>query len=242
MDLNILLWMGGMLFSLSIFAVKVGLGLSYGEVKRKGACVTLGGYIALFVGVALLSQTLMRVLEPLLRKGPYLHILIATGMIAWGLITIGRLGHEGRTTPQAGCCDVAPVSSLLLIVPCPVCIAAMTFSTWSALNAVKLPAALVGLGLGLAFAAMTLVVMALAGLRRSEHPETALGLTMITVGLYFIASLYLPAKIAEAKGMYASLATESNGVSTYHGVAIGAILLALMGVGFFAGKRREVKQ
>jgi predicted transporter len=242
MDLDILLWMGGMLFSLSIFAVKVGLGLSYGKVKRKGIYIALGGHIALFVGVALLSQTLMRILEPLLRKGPYLHICIATGMIAWGVVTIARLGHESRRSPQTGCCNSSPVPSLFLILPCPVCIAAMTFSTWSALNAVKLPAALVGLGLGFAFTAMTLVVVAFAGLGRSEHPETTLGLTMITVGLYFIASLYLPAKIAEAKGMYTSLATEGNAVSTYHGMAIGAILLALVVIGFFAGKPREAKQ
>jgi predicted transporter len=118
----------------------------------------------------------------------------------------------------------------------------MTLSTWSALTAVKLPAALVGLSLGVVFCAMTLAVMAVARLRRSEHPETALGLAMITVGLYLLASLYLPAKIEEAKAMYASLAPEQNGANPYHGAAIAGILMALAGIGFFAAKRREVKE
>ncbi len=33
MDLNLLLWVGGTLFSLGIFAVKTGTGLGYGQVS-----------------------------------------------------------------------------------------------------------------------------------------------------------------------------------------------------------------
>ncbi len=242
MDLNIVLWIGGMLFSLSIFAVKVGLGLGYGKVKAKGVSITLAGYVLLFVGVALLSQTLMRILEPLLRKGPYLHILIATGMIAWGFFTIRGLRHTSRSASQSECCGVPIVSTLLLITPCPVCIAAMAFSTWSAITAIKLPAAWVGLGLGLSFAAITLVVMALTRLRAVEHPETALGLAMITVGLYFIASLFLPAKIEEAKGMYQSFLTEGANIALNNTIGVFVLLFVAFVIGYLANKKGRVNE
>ncbi len=242
MNLNILLWICGMFFSLGIFAVKVGLGLGYGRIKKRWVCIALGGYVALFVGIALLSKTLIGIVDPLLRKGPYLHILIAAGMIAWGFHTIRRVGRTNGNDTQAECCGAPAVYSLPLILPCPVCICAITVSMWSALTVVRLHAALIGLGVGISFAAMTLAVMTIARFRRYEHPGIALGLTMITVGLYFVGSLFLPAKIEEAKGMYASLSTENNEVSSYHGMAIWAILLVVMLIGFFAGKRREVKQ
>ncbi|MFZ6007887.1 MAG: DUF2162 family putative transporter, partial [Nitrospirota bacterium] len=84
MDLNIILWIGGMLFSLGIFAVKVGFGLGFSKIKWKGIFLTLSMYLVLFVLIAVLSERLIQLLEPVLRKGPYLHALMAAGMIAWG--------------------------------------------------------------------------------------------------------------------------------------------------------------
>jgi len=60
MGLNILLWIGGMLFSLGIFAVKVGLGLGCGQYKTKGIALTLIGYTALFMVIAWASEWLMQ--------------------------------------------------------------------------------------------------------------------------------------------------------------------------------------
>lgn len=240
MDWNTLLWVGGMLFSLGIFAVKVGLGLRVGQAGAKWVGIFLFVYVLLFVMIAFLSQTLVGLLGPVLKKGPILHILVALGLIAWGIVSVRGL-H--RTDPPTAGKRGAPVlSSYLLIMPCPVCLTAMTFSTWTALAVIKLPPALVGLGLGLAFALMTLAVLGLATFKKGEHPETALGLTMITIGLYFVASLFLPARIEEARGMYASLATSSPNLNTYQAMGVAAILLALMLIGFFAGKYREVKK
>ena len=240
MDLSIVLWIGGMLFSLGIFAVKVGLGLGYGKVKAKGVSITLAGYVLLFVGVALLSQTLMPILEPLLRKGPYLHILMATGMIAWGFFTIRGLRHTSRSASQSDCCGVPILSTLLLIVPCPVCIAAMTFSTWAALGVIKLPSLIVGIGLGLIFALLTLAIVGLTRIKQTSSPEISLGLGMIAIGFYFMASLYLPAKIEEAKGVYASF-IPGNNLDMGSGIGIFVLLFLSLIIGYFAHKRMEVK-
>jgi predicted transporter len=234
MDLNILLWIGGMLFSLGIFALKVGLGLGYGKVKLRGIIATLTSYLVLFMVIALLAERLIRWLEPILRKGPYLHIILAAGLIAWGSYIIGSRGDGHAHTVRTG-------ARLMLIIPCPVCLTAMTFSTWAALNAVRLHPLLVGLGLGLAFALMAVIVMLAARLRPDNRSEAPLGLAMIVIGLYFVGSMFLPGKIEEAKGMYASFIMENAGAGNSGGTWLLAILPLVLLIGFFAKKlRREL--
>lgn len=242
MDLSIVLWIGGMLFSLGIFAVKVGFGLGFGGMRWKGIFLTLSMYLVLFILIAMLSESLIKVLEPVLKKGPYLHILMATGMIAWGFFTIRGLRHTSRSTPQSECCGVPIVSTLLLIVPCPVCIAAMTFSTWAALSVIKLPSLIVGIGLGVIFALLTLAIVGLTRIKQTSSPEISLGLGMIVIGFYFMASLYLPAKIEEAKGVYRSFIPDGNNVDMSNGIGMFVLLFLSLIIGYFAHKRMEVKE
>jgi MFS family permease len=117
----------------------------------------------------------------------------------------------------------------------------MTFSTWAALNAVRLHPLLVGLGLGLAFALMAVIVMLAARLRPDNRSEAPLGLAMIVIGLYFVGSMFLPGKIEEAKGMYASFIMENAGAGNSGGTWLLAILPLVLLIGFFAKKlRREL--
>lgn len=240
MNFEIVLWTGGMLFTLSVFALKVGFGLGYGRIGTKGVLLTLAGYVALFVLIALLSDRLIQFLEPLLRKGPYLHILIAAGMIAWGIFTIKGSHDMNHGENKTSKVHLNP--SLLLIIPCPVCATAMTFSTWTALSVIKLPAVLVGLGMGLTFAALSLLLMMVTRLRKSERPETPLGLTMLTVGVYFMASLFLPAKIEEAKGVYLSFHDNGGVMDTHNtGGTLLVLLIALL-IGYFSSSQKGVKE
>jgi predicted transporter len=235
MDLNIMLWIGGMIFSLGIFALKVGLGLGYGRVGAKGIALTLGCYTALFMVIAVAAGRLMRLLEPLLTKGAYMHNLLAAGMIIWGVVVIIR-GARHAEHPAGECREGLGGARLLLIIPCPVCLTAMTFSIWAALNAVKLPPLLTGLCLGSTFALMALLVALLARARSGASSETSLGMAMIVVGLYFVASLFLPAKIEAAKGMYASFITENRTATGNDGTGVLIFMLLLVLAGFIAGK------
>jgi len=239
MDLNSILWIGGMLFSLGIFAVKVGFGLGYGRIGTKGVSVTLAGYVVLFIIIALLSEKLIGMIAPILSKGPYLHLLMSAGLIAWGLYAI-RGSHVIHQTGQKTA-DAMLQPSLLLIIPCPVCIAAMTFSTWTALGVIKLPAALVGIGMGFSFAALTLLFLALARFGKSESPEASLGLAMIAIGLYFGASLLLPAKIEEAKGVYVSFIDKSGMMDNTNTIGVLLVLLIAMFIGYLR-KQKEYKK
>jgi predicted transporter len=227
MDLNILLWIGGTIFSLGIFAVKVGTGLGYGQIGRNGVMLTIGLYLALFELIALLADRLLRILEPLLRGGPWLHGIMALGMILWGLAIITR---QGAASP--------PGSSLALLIPCPVCLTAMTFSTWTALHSLPLQPWAVGIMLGGIFSIMTLLVMATIRPESSRRSVPSLGLAMITIGLYFIASLFLPSRIEQARGMYGSFLKElkpAAGTGTGGMILLGLLLTALL-VGFFTLK------
>lgn len=232
MEMNIALWIGGMLFSLGIFSVKVGFGLGFGRIRGRGLYAVLLSYLVLFVLLAVFSEGVMRLLAPALKRGPYLHVLMAVGMIAWGVTLV----RTKKTAPKAAVPGRAtgPLlrPALLLIIPCPVCLTAMTFSTWSALSVIALPPALVGLLLGAAFVVISLVLAKLLHLSNGERAEATLGVGMIGLGLYFITSLYLPAKIEEALGVYASFIREGGSLPTTDMFGIAGVLFAAFMAGY----------
>lgn len=259
MDLNIILWSGGMLFSLGIFSVKVGFGLGFGRITGKGMYAVLLSYLALFVLLAVFSGWIMELLEPALKRGPYLHALMAAGMIAWGISLVRTQKHEHEAAehpvplvtaaggPGRPGKDAAPPEgvrnhmlrpALLLLIPCPVCLTAMTFSTWSALSVIALPPALVGLLLGTTFVALSLVLSKGVRLRQSGRSGTGLGMGMIGIGLYFITSLYLPAKIEEARGIYSSFAGEGNNLPVNDMLGMAVVLSAAFIAGYLLFARQ----
>ncbi len=248
MDLNIILWLGGMLFSLGIFAVKVGFGLGFSGMKWKGVLLTLSLYLMLFIVIAVLSGHLIKLLEPVLKKGPYLHALMAAGMIGWGVYLLGSQKSEVRSQEfkiqdsKFNNSELSTLNSLLLLIPCPVCLSAMTFSTWAALSVIKLPSLIVGIGLGVIFALLTLAIAGLTRIKQTSSPEISLGLGMIAIGFYFMASLYLPAKIEEAKEVYKSFLTEGSNIALNNSIGVFALLFVALVIGYLTNKKREVKK
>ena len=255
MDLNMVLWIGGMLFSLSIFVVKVGFGLGLGSVRWPGIVLTLLLYLGIFILTAIFSASLIKILEPVVRKGPYLHALMAMGLIAWGILVLRHLAGQGaefglqphnRNYKAKDSVWVTYRSALFLLIPCPVCLTAIIFATWAALNVIKLPALLVGLGLGIVFTILTLLVYFL--IRHVTLNSTliskriGLGLSMVGIGLYFLTSLFLPARIEAAKTIYQSFATEGGNIALSDHLGVFLLLVVAILIGFLANKRREVSE
>jgi len=255
MDVNLVLWIGGMLFSLSVFVIKVGFGLGLGQVGWRGLVLTLSLYLMIFLLVAGFCETLIKILEPVVRQGPYVHIVMALGMMVWGLYLIRRPTradegcgvHAGRRPPTApDGARAAPRPALFLLLPCPVCLTAITFSTWAALQVIKLPAWVVGLGLGAAFISLSLLVYLCIKLFTLKttlvNQRIGLGLSMLAIGLYFLTSLFLPAQIEAAKSIYQSFSTEGGSMALSDHLGVFLLLLAALVVGFLVNKRREVSE
>lgn len=251
MDLNIILWTVGMFFSLGVFALKVGFGLSLGGSKYKQVLIALSIYMALFVMIAYFSQRLIGFLLPVLSSGQYIHLLMAAGLFIWGILLIRKQGDRvthkiefKNSKLKTFHKSLSP--SLLLMLPCPVCLSAMTFSVWSALSFIKLPPLLIGLGLGSFFSAMSLLFVFLTRLLSrysSLRQESFLGLSMAGIGLYFLASLFIPARVEEAKGVYQSFVRDNAGsLTTADAVGIYIMLFIAMLIGFLLGARKEVKR
>ena len=166
---------------------------------------------------------------------------MAAGMIAWGIYLLRSQKSEREIQgSRFKVRDSKSINSLLLLVPCPVCLSAMTFSTWAALGVIKLPSLIVGIGLGLIFALLTLAIVGLTRIKQTSS-QISLGLSMIAIGFYFLASLYLPAKIEEAKGVYRSFIPDGNNVDMSNGIGMFVLLFLSLIIGYFAHKRMEVK-
>jgi hypothetical protein len=64
---------------------------------------------------------------------------------------------------------------------------------------------------------------------------------MLAIGLYFIFSLHLPAKIEEAKDVYVSFLAQNNNAAINNNTDVFVVLFAAMLIGFFINKTQGVK-
>jgi len=211
-------------------------------------------YLGIFILTAIFSESLIKILEPVVRKGPYVHVVMALGMIAWGIYVIRKLAGQGskfkvQSNTREQTKDSTSVfhhSALFLLLPCPVCLTAIIFSTWAALHVIKLPALVVGLGLGIIFIILSLLVYFFIRLFTLNSTllskRIGLGLSMIGIGLYFLTSLFLPAQIEAAKNIYQSFVTEGSNIALSDHIGVFLLLLVAMLIGFLAHKRREVSE
>jgi len=233
MDLNLILWAGGMLFSLGIFAVKVGVGLRWGRITPKGIGLTLMVYLTLFAVIAWAADWLSALIAPLLRQGPWGHVVMAAGLFIWGLVVLLKESRQPLPTPEA--LPTGPAgAALLLILPCPFCLSAMTVAITAALPVFKAPPILLGLGLGTAFSLLVLLTAFLCQ-ARSDRSLIPLGLGMITVALYFGGALVLPGKIEAARALYAAIEPQNPMGASQDELFVPAFLALLLLAGFIAG-------
>ncbi len=237
MDMNLILWTGGMLFTLGIFATKVGLGLAYGGARRRVVVLTHVVYFALFTTTALICEPLVELIRPVLKSGPYIHILVAIILLVWG----AHLLRNGHSTQHGG----ASVHSLALLIPCPVCFSAVVFSTWTALQITSMSPLLVGVGLGTSFILLASVLHASVRWRRqradSRSSALALGWVMIAIGSYFLASMIVPGKIQKAKSVFETFNANNEQIGgAVDGTGVFVLLAGVAVLGYFL-RRKETR-
>ena len=243
------LWIAGILIALSTFGIKVGLGASaicYNRIipgRRK--FFFLSGifllYLLLFFSLYSLTThfQLLNYLDrflQVLRYGMVIHLLIALGLILWGVSLLLRqapLLQRERSNKEA----------LLLIFPCPVC-AVVILLTISLAHSV-LPFSLfstTGLLFGTFFIISLATVAVLFPFRRQigKADSSFLGLVMVIVALYFFLTVLIAPIYQEAQDVYrlASRSMENTSIDLRSFLVLSAIVAVLFSVGFFSQYRK----
>jgi len=221
-DLNIILLIFGSIISLGAFAIKVGFGLGFGKVSYKNIILTYIIYFIIFVILAISSQTFYRVFMIILKKGVYMHALMSVGLILWGSYAIKNIGCSCRYKHH----------TMLLLLPCPVCITAIGYSTWAASSIVKINPFLTGIGMGVIFISVSFMFFIIARIQRNREPSVSLGLSMIGIGLYFLAALIIPSKIEEGKQVFYYFVSDNKNIIILQDL-FGVILI--LSAAFLAG-------
>lgn len=191
--LSFLLFVIGITFSLSSFSFKVALALKSWRASFKLILSVLFLYTGLFLITTLSVNMFITFLEPLFSKSLYLHLFTALGLIMWGIYLLFR-PHQNLSK-----------ATFFLIIPCPVCLSAMSLSSYFFLKAFSLSPIWGGLILGGLFSLVTLFFYFLYDLifkRLSQTLSQALlGTLMLITGVYLIGSFYFPSKIEELKSI-----------------------------------------
>ena len=197
----------GIVFSIGIFAVKSGAGLSYIMARKDtlwGRAAVLVLFAVTYALVFALVGLALKVIDPIkhfasiqsfLKSGMTVHMVMAVLMMLWGLILVRQ--HHHTEADSRGW--------LLLVLPCPVCATVILFSL--ALAVSFFPdhfTAVVG-GLYLLFLMMGTgsgLLLLLFQKKAQVSPELFLGVVMLLMAGYFILSLTVMPQFAELENVY----------------------------------------
>ncbi|MGD9367380.1 MAG: DUF2162 domain-containing protein [Desulfobacteraceae bacterium] len=202
----------GVLFSIGIFAVKSGVGISYvvaGQEKRRSK---VGAFLLFAIAYGLVffaAATVLTRIDPVrhlaaiqsfVRSGMIVHVILAALLMGWGVLLLK--GGRGYRKKSRGW--------LLLAVPCPVCVTVIFFSAGFLFTCFPDTPKFAVAALYLAFVLISLttlglVTMGAAGLYRKRQTvpaESLLGGAMILIALYFIISVTVMPQFADVDKIY----------------------------------------
>lgn len=197
----------GILFSIGIFAIKSGVGLSYFfqrkmKLKKKLAALLLyaGGYLFIFLGVFHILKHLnflqyFEIIRNMMESGMLIHVIMATFMAVYGFMLLKRPPNQ------------SPAMSgwLILVLPCPVCLTAILFSVAFLLayfpEAGKTAVLTTYAGF-LLINFLTVILMNAWSVGSRSTPETILGAAMLMISVYFLLSVVIMPQFGDIDKIY----------------------------------------
>jgi predicted transporter len=228
------LWMTGVLVAFSVFGIKVGLGLG-AQVFNKTVfmgkrilimCGSILVYLVLFFCLYYVIShfNLLNYLDRLMNMmqwGMLLHLAVAAGLFIWGIKLILEKPGKKESLPFH--------TSLLLILPCPVCATVILLNLTLAYSLFDLPPLLTTLTLFGFFSGI--IVLTTAVLfpfrRRIGSGSSFLGQSMILIALYFLFVVIIAPIYPEIKAAFA-MAVSNSPVSrmdhTNTAILVGIVL------------------
>ncbi len=205
----------GIVFAMGVFAVKSGVGIHYLLARKEGVfgkCTHIGLYGLLYLLLFLLCGHIIdridlishfEAFQKFLQYGMGLHVLMAGGLLIWGLLLLRRAGKSGKSN----------TAWLALIIPCPVCLTVIFLSLSFLISyfpdAVHL-AAISAYGAFMAIVSVTVMVMALWLKHTRQTPELSLGTAMILIAVYFLLSIIILPQFGSVDEIYRLAAHEGD--------------------------------
>ncbi|WNY23331.1 hypothetical protein MmiHf6_06360 [Methanimicrococcus hongohii] len=227
----------GILSSVFIFGLKTGIGCGFSKTGWKVVFVLCLLYfvIALVAGYFMDAIDVTSFMSSPLASA--IHITLALFLLAGGIVTMKKW-HSG--------CDVSNKTFLIMVFPCPVCMAALLVSCVALSTVVELDGILIGALVGVVFVISilitTFVMKNLSKITKKlninfEGTPDTLGAIMVFIGLfYLVAAIMIPAYIGA--GAAASTMPTSYGTAELT-ILAGVVLLILFGAVLTAAADRS---
>lgn len=197
----------GVLFSVGIFGIKSGVGLSYcfagsARTRTKVGAFSLFTltYLLVFSGAVLMLQYVdfvryLDMVQQWLRSGMLVHLVIAALMLGWGILLLKN--SDGTSGVSRGW--------LILAMPCPVCLTVILFSTAVLLSYFPEHLVRTAVLFFLAFMGVSLLTSAVVSLllkRSTFGPNGFLGGAMLLMAAYFLLSAIVMPQFGDLEMIY----------------------------------------
>ena len=224
----------GVLIGVAILALKTGLGCGFASLKRREivyiAFIYFSASIVLsyLVGVIALDVT-----QNILATGVIMHLIIATGLMYFGIKTKREWLSYGN--------DLSRKTFLWLSVPCPVCLTATFLACLMLSQLTDISNLWIGTLVGVIFfigvCFFSFTVSSIARVFKIKTPST-LGTVMLLFGLFYLLSpLIIPAYIHAQSIPIPEFSVD------YHKIFISFLMMTvLVGVGFLMDKHKRLKK
>ncbi len=236
----------GLLFSISAFGAKSGIGLSYSLARAKTLVKKIIFFLTFMLGYGVLFALLdlllkatdmeefTRIINQAFKSGMLVHLLVATGLILWGVRLLTVPAGKGTSKGWIG-----------LVIPCPVCISVimLDIALLDALYADTFIPSVLLVWISFVFTALSTCGIWLFLSRTSSlTAEELLGWAMFSIAAYFLLILAVAPNIQELERIYRLAcyqATQETFVTKGYGLWSSFFLLFISFLGGFlrCGKR-----
>ncbi len=224
----------GVLVGVVILALKTGLGCGFANLRRREIVYVAFIYFSASIVLSYLVGVIaLDVTQNILATGVTMHLIIATGLVYFGIKTKREWLSHGN--------DLSRKTFLWLSIPCPVCLTATFLACLILSQLTDISNLWIGTIVGMIFfigvCFFSFTVSSIGSIFKIKNPST-LGTVMLLFGLFYLLSpLIIPAYI-QAK----SIPTPEFPVD-YHKILLSFLMMTLLiGIGFLMDRHKRLKK
>ncbi|WP_276954650.1 DUF2162 domain-containing protein [Methanobrevibacter woesei] len=223
MDVMSLLWQVGIIASVVVFGIKIGLASGLANLSKKLLaiiCIGYGGGVLLISWIA--SFYADQIIQAIYGYNSLFYLIMASIMIIAGLFTIREWKQHDKNTTTATC--------LAVVAPCPCCFGSIIASVLMVAPTVGLGSVTLSVYVGIALVVTILVTYFASNLiiRVINKPyPIVLGNFMLFLGAYFLLSSLVIPNIASVMQSGASDLSIGDPITLLYVLVIIVILLVV---------------